>query len=232
MSASGAGVVTLPGPDEKQFIFIDESGDPGLSGDPTYILAAIHMAEPILNHVRYHDSAFRYHSQIIKEYKDQGWAPGIGQAGFRLLLALADLTAPDQVTSTVTWLDKLTYRKNGGPYLNPGEAREFRHFQVRLLLERHRLAREWSTRLDVVLDRWEPSVQGRRNLEDYLKANYALRPEIETVTLVDSLYADVIQIADLYTRLARLLVTGRASPEHAALAKRLFTVHEITKGIY
>lgn len=224
--------MTSEGSDQKQFIFIDESGDPGPAGDPTYILAGIHMAEPVLNHVRFHDSAFRYHSQIIKEYKDQAWASGISQAAFRLLNALADLTAPDQVTSTVTWLDKATYKANGGPYLNPGEAREFRHFQIRLLLERHRLARAWSTRLDVVLDRWEPSAEGRRNLEDYLRGNYALRPQIETVTLVDSLYADVIQISDLYTRLARLLVTGRASPDQAALGRRLFVAHEITKGIY
>jgi Protein of unknown function (DUF3800) len=220
------------GPDEKQFIFIDESGDPGPAGDPLYILAALHMSGPLLNHVRYHDASFRYHTQIIKEYKDQGWAPGIGQAGLRLLLALADLTGPDQLTATVTWLRKSTYIANGGPYLRPGESRQFRHFQVRLLLEQHRTVRVWTSRLDVVLDRWEASPEGRRNLEDYLRGNYSLRPQIETVTLVDSLYADLIQIVDLYTRLARLVVDGRASAEHAALAGRLFSLHEITRGKY
>ncbi len=216
--------------DEKQFIFIDESGDPGPAGEPIYILAALHMAEPLLNHVRYHDAAFRYHSQIIKEYKNQGWASGIGQAGIRLLSALADLTVPDQLTSTVTWLNKATYIANGGPYLRPGQTREFRHFQIRLLLERHQATRVWSSRLDVVLDRWESSVEGRRNLEDYLRGNYLLRPQIETVTLVDSLYSDLIQIADLYTRLARLVVNGRATREQIALAGRLFSLTEIIRG--
>jgi hypothetical protein len=50
------------------------------------------------------------------------------------------------------------------------------------------------------------------------------------VTLVDSLYADLIQIADLYTRLARVVVTGRASSEQTALASRLFSLSEITRG--
>ncbi len=190
------------------------------------------MAEPLLNHIRLHDAAFRYHHQIVKEYKDQKWAPGIGQAGHRLLIALADLTAPDQLTATVTWVDKAKYRSNGGPHLAPGKSREFRHFQIRRLLETHRAARSWSTRLDVVLDRWEPSIEGRRNLEDYLRGNYGLRPQIETVTFVDSLYADLIQIADLYTRLARLVVTGSPSPDHMALAGRLFSLKEIDRGVY
>ena len=190
------------------------------------------MAEPLLNHIRLHDAAFRYHHQIVKEYKDQKWAPGIGQAGHRLLIALADLTAPDQLTATVTWVDKAKYRSNGGPHLAPGKSREFPHFQIRRLLETHRAARSWSTRLDVVLDRWEPSIEGRRNLEDYLRGNYGLRPQIETVTFVDSLYADLIQIADLYTRLARLVVTGSPSPDHMALAGRLFSLKEIDRGVY
>lgn len=218
--------------DEKQFVFIDESGDPGPTGEPIYILAALHMAEPLLHHVRLHETAFRHHTQIMKEFKDQKWAPGIGPAGHRLLVVLADLTAPDQLTSTVTWLEKDKYRRNGGPHLAAGKSREFRHYQIRRLLETHRLSREWSSRLDVVLDRWEPSIEGRRNLEDYLRGNYGLRPQIETVTFVDSLYADLIQIADLYTRLARLVVTGTASQEHAALASRLFSLTEIEKGVY
>lgn len=232
MGTGARGVAAASAGDQKEFIFIDESGDPGPAGDPYYILAGLHMGEQVLNHVRFHDAAFRYHSGIIKEYKDQTWAKGINQAALRLLVSLADLTSPTQVTSTVTWLSKATYKGNGGPHLAPGQSRKFRHFQVRMLLERHRAVRAWTSRLDVVLDRWEPSTEGRRDLEDYLKGNYALRPEIETVTLVDSLYADVIQIADIYTRLARLVVTGSANAEQTALANRLFSIHEITRGVY
>jgi hypothetical protein len=218
--------------DAKEFIFGDESGDPGLAGDPTYILAALHMSERVVHHVRYCDAAFRYHSQVTKEYKDQGWAAKIGPAGVRLLLSMADFTGRGEANATVIWLDKATYRANGGPYLEAGKSTEFRHFQLRLLLEKHRAAHPWGTRLDVVLDRWGASQSARRNLEDYLQGNYALRPQVETVTLVDSLYCDLIQIVDLYTRLARLVVSGAASSEQKALAAQLFVLHEVTGGLY
>ena len=182
--------------------------------------------------VRYCDAAFRYHSQITKEYKDQNWARNIGQAGIRLLTAMADFTDAGQVTGTLHWLMKASYKRNGGPYLQPGETRKFRHFQIRLLLEHHRTRRPWSARLDLVLDRWDPSTSARRDLEDYLRANFALTPQIETVTFVDSLYADLIQIADLYTRVARLTIDGSATAEHSALAGRLFVAREITRGLY
>jgi hypothetical protein len=98
--------VTVAGGDEKEFIFGDESGDPGPAGEPIYILAAVHMKDRVLHHVRYCDAAFRYHSQITKEYKDQNWAAKIGPAGLRILMAMADFTDRGEVHSTVTWLDK------------------------------------------------------------------------------------------------------------------------------
>lgn len=150
----------------------------------------------------------------------------------RLLTAMADFTDAAQVTATMHWLSKTTYKANGGPYLNPGETRRFRHFQIRLLLEAHHARRPWSSRLDLVLDRWDQSTEGRRDLEDYLRANFNLRPPIETVTFVDSLYADLIQIADLYTRLARLVLDKVASPDQVALAARMFEMREVKRGLY
>jgi hypothetical protein len=223
--------VAVAGGDEKEFIFGDESGDPGPAGEPIYILAAVHMKDRVLHHVRYCDAAFRYHSQITKEYKDQNWAAKIGPAGLRILMAMADFTDRGEVHSTVTWLDKAVYRANRGPHLAAGKSNEFRHYQVRRLLELHRATHIWGSRLDVVLDRWGASQEARRNLEDYLQGNYGLRPKIETVTLVDSLYCDLIQIVDLYTRLARLVVAGTASTEQKDLATRLFQLHEIKGGL-
>jgi len=64
--------------DAKEFLFFDESGDPGPAGDPFYIVVVIHMTATVLNHVRYCDAAFRYHSQITKEYKEQNWGEELG----------------------------------------------------------------------------------------------------------------------------------------------------------
>lgn len=43
---------------DKEFIFVDESGDPGPRGDPTYILIALHTNEATLNRIRKHLVSF------------------------------------------------------------------------------------------------------------------------------------------------------------------------------
>jgi hypothetical protein len=46
--------------DKAEFIFIDESGDPGFPGsNPIYILSAVHMNAAAFNSFRLHLASFR-----------------------------------------------------------------------------------------------------------------------------------------------------------------------------
>lgn len=83
-----------------------------------------------------------------------------------------------------------------------------------------------------MIDRWRMLPELRKNLEDYLRGNYKLRPSIATITLVDSAYADPIQVVDIYGRLARRIVEGRAAAGEVALGKRLMDLTEVTGGLY
>ena len=217
----------------KEFIFVDESGDPGTGGDPVYILIAMHVDLPALDDIRRHLAAFRYHHDVVREFKDQRWAEKLSPASRHLLEFLADMTDSGEVTSTAIWLKKDRYRSGGGPYLSkPGEAVRFRNFQLRLLLERHVGRRPWGENVDLVIDRWRMSLDQRRNLEDYIHGNFKLRPRIASITAVDSAYADPIQVVDIYARLVRRVVLGRAEDPERALAGRLAYLSEVTRGLY
>lgn len=219
--------------DQREYIFIDESGDPGFSGGSShYMVGALHVDEPTLDHLRMHLAAFRYHGEVQNEFKQTSWADKLNPKAIRLLQCLEDFTTSGGIVSTVTWLDKNKYKLHKGPYTADGQTHQFRHYQLRRLLEHHRARRAWGTKLDVVLDRWGQSVEVKRNLEDYLKGNTNLRPEINHVTFVDSKYCDPVQIIDIYLRLVRRVWEGGATTEEVRFATALVDVTEIVGGLY
>lgn len=218
--------------DQKEFLFVDESGDPGSSGSPLYLVGVLHVTEEVLGRLRLHLTAFRYHHELAKEFKDPRWAARFGPGFWKLVEPLASLAPSGKVTITVNWLNKRKYAANGGPYLGVGQAQQFRNYQLRRLLERHRTRRTWGTRTDLVLDRWGMSIAQRRNLEDYLLGNFRLRPPLEAVTLVDSLYVDLVQVVDVCLRLARRVVEGHANSAEEQLASELMDIDEVAGGLY
>lgn len=221
------------GPVAREYVFVDESGDPGPDGNPVYILVGMHFDEDVLDRVRRHLAAFRYHNDVVREMKVQRWADKLTPTTLHLLRYLADLTDAGEIITTANWLHKGTYRANRGPHLHgAGHTSEFRHYQLRRLLERHRGRATWSTETDLVLDRWRMTLEQRGNLEEYLRNNYSLRPRLAYVTLVDSQYCDPIQIVDIFGRLARRVVETRASTEEQNLAKRLMDIAEVRGGLY
>jgi hypothetical protein len=191
------------------------------------------MSELVHRDFTAHVAAFRYFHGVNREFKDWGGllkSPPTIQ--WRTLMDyLCDRTVAGDITTTANWLDKATYKVNGGPYLVAGQSTKFRHFQIRLLLERHRKRRAWGSEVDIVLDRWSMSQEQRINLENYIKGNWHLRP-VGHVTTVDSAYVDAIQVVDLLTRLARRIADGTANAEQLAWAGRLLDIHEVQKGIY
>jgi hypothetical protein len=215
----------------KEFLFIDESGNPGSAGNPIYIVVGLHLTETCVHRVRQHMTSFRYHHDVVKELKEQRNPDKLTPQTRRLMVPLAEMCDAGEISATANWCDKAVYKTNRGPYL--GEGQKFRNFQVRLLLQRHHSLHPWFTDLDVVLDRWSMDEAQRRNLEEYLKGNFKLRPTIQHVTTVDSDYVDPIQIVDVYARLLRRVVENKApTPDEVALVPRLMEVNQITRGLY
>jgi len=221
--------------DRAEFVFIDESGDPGYPGmNPLYILSAVHMNAAVFNRFSLHLSSFRYFHEVTRELKDWGGLlKDNATPQWRSLMGfLADMTDSGEISATTTWLNKTNYRAGGGPHLFEGaDTTRFRHFQVRLLMQRHKSRIGWGDNLDVVLDRWSLNEAQRRNLEDYIRNNYALQP-VASVTTVDSAYVDAVQIADLYTRLARRVIEGAVDDEQRAICARLMELCQVVGGLY
>lgn len=192
------------------------------------------MTDAIFDQVRLHIATFRYFHEVTKEFKDWGaLLKGPATPHWRSLLGfLAELTQAGDVTTTANWLDKSTYRSSRGPHLGPGaDTAKFRNFQLRRLLERHKTRRGWTSDVDIVLDRWSMSVAQRRNLEDYIRGNWRLRP-IGDVTTVSSSYVDSVQIVDLYARLARRVIEGKAGPAEVDWCDKLMDLKEVKGGLY
>lgn len=153
-----------------------------------------------LRQAQRHLTAFRYHHGVSKELKDTGalLKDKFTPVTRALLNFFAELAPTGDVTATGQWVQKHKYVANGGPYLSgPGSSTtKFRHFQLRLLLERHKKVRPWGPQVDLVLDRWSMNEEQRSNVERYLRGNWALQP-IGDITFVDSRYVDMLQVADL-----------------------------------
>lgn len=223
--------------DAPQYLFLDESGDPGVApgNNPVYILAGVHVTKRGLEALRVHLSCFRYQHQVSKEFKEWGsLSKDPPTAALRAFVdTLVALTGEGELAATVNWLHKPSYRANQGPYLGEGQSQEFRSFQVRRLLTRHRGRGLWSDNLDVVLDRWNMTEDRYLNLRQYIKEKiWHLEPRPAHVTVADSDYVEGLQVADMYARFARRVVEGMASDWQAAMVDRLMSLEQVQGGLY
>lgn len=100
--------------DKPEFIFIDESGDPGPpveGSNSVYILVALHLSDAALRQAQRHLTAFRYHHGVSKELKDTGalLKDRFTPVTRALLEFFAELVPTGEATATGHWLRKDTY---------------------------------------------------------------------------------------------------------------------------
>lgn len=219
--------------DKPEYLFVDESGDPGkAAGNPIYILTGVHVPKASMASLRVHLASFRYHNNVNKELKDYPpfrKNPPIHQVQ-RFVEALVSLTRNGLISATTNWLRKATYK---GPYLDPPDSVRFRNFQLRLLLVRHKERGYWCDNMDVVLDRFDVTEELYLNMRKYvLKTIWGLEPRPAHITIADSDYVGGLQLADIYTRLARQVIEGKASEWETELAGQLMDIQEQTTGLY
>ena len=184
------------------YIFVDESGDPGyavhpqtgaLLSSPSFAMAALHVTDDSYEGILRHMAAFRYLRRLSRELKIP-----VGKPEFDRLMDPIQTLAEggEAISASAVYLDKETF---SGPYLRPDsprgqDARRFWNFALRRLLEWHFAANPLiSERYDLVLDRIEMARAQKAELEEYLDRNLRI-PTPVNVTLASSLYVEALQV--------------------------------------
>ncbi|MBU2601723.1 MAG: DUF3800 domain-containing protein [Actinobacteria bacterium] len=183
----------------RDFVFVDEHGDPGLPGHGSshYACLSVHVTDESLEHVVECFAHLRFYRQVYKEVKNLDDDPRLRPT---LAVILLNLSRAHDVRFNATFVDKAKYT---GPYLAPGEGTRFRNFQLRRLLEWHFEGfAPVTNHCELVLDRHSHSHRQLENLRGYLNGNYRL-PAFSAITTVDSRYVEMIKVADLALRLFR-----------------------------
>jgi len=119
---------------KRDFIFIDESGDLGMSAD-YYVLGLLHVTDISLRDINIHLGALRYFGGIKKELKSTTLNPLRKDQIAEILEHLASRSA--FIKASAVYVSKKDYR---GPYLldqHPRDHAKFRNHILRKLLEFH-----------------------------------------------------------------------------------------------
>ncbi len=194
---------------KRDFVFIDESGDPGEPGKEDasdyYMVNALHLTDSTLQDMFNRLNHLRYFHKLEGELKNVHKNP-------RILKSLLDISEwfhrINGIFMTSTYLNKTSYE---GPYLHNDSPRGrnpkyFRNFIISKTLERHFYKNQTLSapepELEIVIDRFVSKKEDQDNLVNYLKKNRKL-PSILHVVQVDSRYSDPIQIVDLFGRLLK-----------------------------
>jgi hypothetical protein len=203
------------------FIFIDETGDPGaLGGSKHFGMALLHVQADSYEAVRRLLATIRWSMSLFTEIK----AGPSRRSAQRILEGLEVLAEEGLVRATGLCLTKERY---GGRYLSwceapipPAQWALFlRHYLLRHLLEYHFSYGTVPAQIDLVLDRVSLSEAQRLNLLQYLAGSRTrpLRiPRIEQLTVADSKYVGGLQIAHVLAEVVREVADGSAQATEAA----------------
>lgn len=176
------------------FLFIDESGDPGIRGTNYYTCCVLHVTDISLHEVVQKISEFRFYFDHYHEIHSHK----LSKNRLRKLNQLLRKKKRHFKSSVVT-LDKKNYKgfylKDRG--LKKADSNLFRKYIYRQVVDFHFLNHKIETkRVELVLDRANLSSEDMDNLEGYLR-RWSLLPRLDALTEVDSKYTDCIQVADV-----------------------------------
>ena len=185
---------------KRDFIFIDESGDPGEDKE-YFIVGLIHLTDVSLEKLNVHLGAFRYFATIKKELKSSK----LNKTQKEQLLNILKFSLDDGnfVKASVVYVKKDEYEGN---YLFPKpdmyvDPLRFRHFIIRRLSEFHFENFEMqSEELEVVIDRFSSLELHEQWLKNYLRhEEFNHLPKFLRINQIDSRYVELLQITDWIT---------------------------------
>lgn len=210
------------------YLFIDESGDPGNGqGDSSdyYAELVLHIHDEGFPQLMTHITNWRYIRRVMTEQKKLPRGPDLET----FIRPLSELQQANIMSCSSVYLIKDKY---SGPYLKVSSPRgenpiSFRNFIHRQLLEHHFSINQPATaNIELVFDRFEMSQEALKNLEDYLRENYRL-PDIKHITHADSLYTEALQVTSQLVNQIKDIALGTATKELTDLLS-FISVKDIT----
>jgi hypothetical protein len=178
---------------KRDFIFIDEAGEPGRETD-YYVLGLLHLTDETLKEINIHLGAFRYFGCIRKELI----STRLNSLQKEQLLNILKICMNNNsfLKASAVYVDKKDYQ---GPYLkedfNPNY---FRNLIIRKLLEFHFSENKPQSReLELIIDRFYSSEEQEQTMRNYLRMDkYNLLPKFLHIIQADSRYVELLQIVD------------------------------------
>lgn len=193
-------------PTERQFIFIDETGDPGhpdrRDASRYYQLNLLAVNRPLLGKIASEFSRFRYFAGAGREL--ERYVGKYRRVFTDLIRVLADGGA-------LFYSFCLNKERYVGPYLkNIGRERYdynprlFSNFIIRKSLEKffQEYPAPEGQEIELVFDRFLANEDDEKNLKEYLRGNYNL-PRFLHIVQVDSMYSDAVQVVDIFGSLVK-----------------------------
>jgi len=178
---------------KRDFIFIDEAGEPGHETD-YYVLGLLHLTDETLKEINIHLGAFRYFGCIRKELI----STRLNSLQKEQLLNILKICMNNNsfLKASAVYVDKKDYQ---GPYLkedfNPNY---FRNLIIRKLLEFHFSENKPQSReVELIIDRFYSSEEQEQTMRNYLRMDkYNLLPKFLHIIQADSRYVELLQIVD------------------------------------
>lgn len=181
---------------KRDFLFIDESGDPG-TFSPYYILGLIHVTDVSLKDLNLHLGALRYFGSVKRELKSSRVTPAQRD---QLLRMLALTHEHCFVRASAIYIPKKEYQ---GIYLTDRpdqkiDPSRFQNLMLRRLLEHHfSIYEPQSKEIELIVDRFFTSEILEGKMRRYLREDkYNRLPFCRHIIQADSRYVELLQVAD------------------------------------